>query len=300
MNNKIMIILAGFILLVGVFGLNKSIDASKSKHQIEKETRIKIEEEIKEKLAKEEKEKAKQKALDGEKIVNAYALKNDLFTGELVGLGDIELVAKKQKDIPRGVKFTDNSNKLIGSIVIFPMKKSQLLDTNNLANKNSKEYKNLRANAKNGLSFGFELDSRDFAMLENLRPNDKVDLYFRYETKIADKKESLVGKDKQSQKNTTLSNLILLFSKKRVLFNQRFVKNNDEQQGLYNTQNQKDVQGMLFVELSQDEILKVLTIEKLGKFFIFESKNKNQAQVSTKAVLPQEFIQELRGDKNEK
>lgn len=158
------------------------------------------------------------------------------------------------------------------------------------------------------LSFAFPLDMRQWAMLENVGPQELVDIFFKYELDTrgdgSGKSYGIVpkvGPRGSGLGNVNTSQLIPLALRRKVLANQAVIL---EQESNQYDANQVDehIKGYLYVELSQDDVKKIYTIENLGDMYIFPSskdadkKDSKEARTfTTENVLPKEFIKELRG-----
>ncbi|PAF46955.1 hypothetical protein BKH46_05830 [Helicobacter sp. 12S02634-8] len=275
MNRKIMIVLSSLILIVAVFGLFLTQSAPAPKEQ------------------------AESKPI--EQTYSFLVAARDLKQGEVLDGADIaietltDIQGKEWGDV-----VVDGPKDLItDSILLSNISKGQKLSYSQLARPGSEAYDKMRADPKEGLfPFGFALEEREYQILSKLKPNEYVDIYFKYETKNKKSVNILAKKDKKqpyaSEDTGNSSNLFLVFANKRVLFLQKSptppqdTKSNDI----------SPPQGVLNIELDSEEIKKIYAIENLGYFYIFPTSVSARSMIGTNNILTKEFIKEFRGGEN--
>ncbi|PAF43372.1 SAF domain-containing protein [Helicobacter sp. 11S03491-1] len=278
MNRKIMILISIMILLVSVLGL--FITQGESSNST-KQDNI---------------EPSKQ-------TFSLLSATKNLHAGEIINPTDIATQTIEDKeDKIWGDKIVDkNKDFILDSILLRDIPKGEIITYSDIARPGSKEYDQLKASPRKSLfSFGFDLNQREYVVLQKLKPNEFVDIYFKYETKNP-KNIPVLPKQSQnqqysSQENANSTNLVLVFPHKRVLFLEK--KSSQEKSDLQNLQKTPQIMAHLYAELSQEDIKKVYTIEDLGYFFILPSSQtsqKSQNFLATDDVLTKDFIKELKG-----
>lgn len=277
MNQKVMIILSSLIVLISLFGLTLQGGGKSQKDE---------------------------EAVVPKRSYTIFSAAKDIVAGEVITPEDFKadtLQAEEGKDW--GDIVVDKSRDFIlDSIAIKSISKDEKISYADFAQPGSIEYNKLRASPSKGFfSFGFVIDQREYAILQKLKPNERVDIYFRYETKNAIKRSGSVVPKKQgysSENNANSTNLLLMFSDKRVLF---LEKNLDLSSSHTTQEEAKDLdvrshsKSKLYIELSQEEIKRIYATENLGYFFIFPTITSAQQALSTDNILTKDFVKELRG-----
>lgn len=270
MNKKIIIIISIMILLISVFGLVTSQENSTKKQLSDLPPAPK-------------------------KVHYSFLVASrDLYSGEIINLSDIttETTLEDEGKTYDDVIINQNKDFIADSILLKNVKKGNLISHSDIARPSSTAYNNLKATPKKGLySFGFHLAKREYSLLNKIKPNEFVDIYFKYETKnkktipILPKKNP--NQQYSSETNASSSNLILMFATKRVLFLEKTPLKTEE----------KDLKSIaeIHIELSDEEIKKIYAIEDLGDFIIFPSSKNHKNTIATENILTKDFIKELRG-----
>lgn len=281
MNQKVMIILSSLIVLISLFGLTLQGGGKSAKAEMVPPPHRSYTVFI-----------AVKNILPGE-IITPDDFKADTFqVQEGEDLGD--MVVDKSKDF------------ILDSIALKSIQKDQNIFYSDFAQPGSVEYNKFRSSPNSGsFAFGFALGQREYAILQKIKPNERVDIYFRYETKNPLKKSGSVVPKKQgysSESNANSTNLLLMFSDKRVLFLEKnslpLLKNDIQEESMVSDEQQIGVtqaRSKLYIELSQEEIKRIYATENLGYFFIFPAINSAQRTLSTENILTKDFVKELRG-----
>ncbi|PAF53565.1 hypothetical protein BKH42_05120 [Helicobacter sp. 13S00482-2] len=271
MNKKIIIIISILILIVSIMGLLTSQENSSNKNS--------------------------QPLPVIKKLTYSFLVTSrDLHKGEIIDASDVNIQTIEDDEGMNWDERIVNKNKdfITNSIVLRDLKKGDYISSEDVARPGSETYHQLKANPKKGLfSFSFELNKREYLILSKLKPNEVVDIYFKYETR---NKKSIPVLPKRnpnqsysSEGNANSSNLALMFSNKRVLFLEKIPPISEEHP------NKSKPIANLQVELSEEEIKQIYTIEDLGIFVIFPASKKQKEGISTANVLTKDFIKELKG-----
>lgn len=270
MNKKIIIIISILILFVSAFGLLSS-EGNATKNN------------------------AKDLPPAPKKISYSFLVAaRDLHQGEIVNLSDIttETALEDENKSYGDVIINQNKDFIADSILLKNIKKGDLISHSDIAHPSSEAYSALKATPKKGYySFGFSLAKREYSFLNKMRPNEFVDIYFKYETKNK-KTIPLLPKKNPSQQyssetNANSTNLILMFPHKRVLFLEKIPTSPQD----------KEVRPIaeIHIELLDKEIKSIYAIEDLGDFIIFPSGKNHTNTIATEDILTKDFIKELRG-----
>lgn len=261
MNGKIILIIATIILIISSYGL--FVKTNTKHEQKQQEQKIKIE------LITATKEISKGANITPDDIkieqkeVNTEYLKDSFIVNK-----------------PLSFLIGSSTNKIITAGN--PIRFEDVVFSNNDTSDDS-----LNVNNEGELPFSFELMQREFNTIKHVKKGEFVDVYFKYETKTKNKDDGIVSKglenaNTQSKENANLSKLILLLKNKRVL----------------NLKIDKNKTMMILLQLKPDEIKSIYAIEHLGKFYFFPAQDNAKNSVSTKKILSQDFIKELRGGEN--
>lgn len=275
MNKKIIIIISIIILLISVFGLITSQENSTKKQLSDLPPAPK-------------------------KVPYSFLVASrDLYLGEIINLSDIttETTLEDEDKTYDDIIINQNKDFIADSILLKNIKKGDLISYSDIARPSSTAYNNLRATPKKGLySFDFQLSKREYLFLNKIKPNEFVDIYFKYETKnkktipILPKKN--LSQQYSNETNANSSNLILMFVNKRVLFLEKTPTKTEEKV--------LTPIAEIHIELSDEEIKTIYAIEDLGDFIIFPSNKNHKNIISTENILTKDFIKELRGGSDAK
>ncbi|MDO7253126.1 hypothetical protein [Helicobacter cappadocius] len=270
MNKKIIIIISIIILLVSILGLLTSQEDTSNK--------------------------VPQTSPTPKKITYSFLVTTrDLHSGEIINFSDIATEYKEDEENKDWGNILVNKTKdfITNSIALKNIKKGEFILESDITRPGTQRYNELKIDARDGLfSFGFDLTKREYSILSKLKPGQLVDVYFKYETKNK-KTIPVLPKRNQNQQylgdgNASSTNLILLFSNKKVLFLEKIPAQEEQ------TLPSKPI-AQLHVELSEEEIKKIYAIEDLGIFIIFPTNKKQQNNIATENILTKDFIKELRG-----
>ncbi|PAF45755.1 hypothetical protein [Helicobacter sp. 11S02629-2] len=278
MGNRVLIGLSFIILLVSLSGLLVSTN-TQAKAESEASTKDKV------------------------RMVNVLALTRDMKEGELIESSDlqtktIEYDFNTLKDaiLDRPASYAANT------ILKGNFAKDYVLHYDDIY-KPKAASTNLPAGK---LSFQFPLYDREYRMLSSLDSGDKVDVYFRYETKAPRKETGIVSKKEegtnfQSKEEANNTNLALMFANKQV----QYIKHSPEVTHIAaNGQPIILPKGYISIALDPKEIQQVYAVESLGNFYFFpansgkahKSISANEKYYSTQQVLSKDFIKEFRGE----
>lgn len=179
------------------------------------------------------------------------------------------------------------------------IKANSRLEWNNIVKLNNSNEQSLKMKPAKGMfSFVFPLDLRQYTTLEYTQPAEFVDIYFRYEVRSPRKEYGVAPKiRKDGEYSNTLtantSSLVPIALHRRVLKNQKVVQ--EAEPAEYDRK--EEAKGYLYVELTKEDIKKIVTVENLGTMYIFPAmSDKSGAHaITTENVISKEFIKELRG-----
>ncbi|PAF51711.1 hypothetical protein BKH43_00265 [Helicobacter sp. 13S00401-1] len=278
MGNRVLIGLSFIILLVSLSGLLVSTN-----------TQARSESEA---LAK-----------DKVRMVSVLALTRDMKEGELIESSDLQTKSieydfstLKDAILDRPASYAANS------ILKGNFAKDYILHYDDIY-----KPKVASTNLPSGkLAFLFPLYEREYRMLGNIDSGDKVDVYFRYETKAPRKETGIVSKKEegvnfQSKEEANNTNLALMFANKSV----QYIKHSATTEQLaVSGQHIVLPKGYISIALDPKEIQKVYAVESLGNFYFFPASSSNPGKTisasekyySTQQVLSKDFIKEIRGE----
>lgn len=287
MNGRINAVISILILLVSIFALYYIIKQEPPKTKV-------LEKEV--------------KVIDQD--YNLLSFTRDLNKGDVINSNDVVVeIVKDKEGKDWGDKIVDiGKDFVVDSLVLRDVAKGENIYKSLIARPGSKEYDEFRAIPNNGFfPYHFALDDTGYAVLQRLKPNDKVDIYFKYETKN-DKNVSLLPKREknqnfQSEGTASSTNLLLLFENKRVLFLEKVTPvvktvSEDLSQEYIDSLPKDNTVAKINIELARNEIKEIYTIDNLGDFVILPSvatSSKSNNSIATENILTKDFIKELRG-----
>lgn len=292
MNHKITIILSLILIVLAIFGISINLKSNQAKT-------IKTEE-------------IKETDLQKDYIIykaNENINKGTFFDLELFSEKKIKL---KQSQIISGDYVTKEEELDLNSfIIVKDLEKGETL-TKSMLGVKEKVYENDKVlRPKDGfLSFSFSIEPRQFYLISEVKPNDLVDLYFKYEVKNPKKNNSIIPKKRQDDEYSTNKDGANIVNLKTFLKSVRVLKYEPKVLSIQDTNVKgktitKNIlasdQGDLYLELSKDDVKKIFILENAGNFIILPAdKNKNDEKIAIESILTKDFIKEIRGKEGSK
>lgn len=292
MNHKITIILSLILIVLAIFGISINLQSNQVKT-------INIEE---------------MKETDLQKDYTIYKANENINKGTFF---DLELFSEKkvklkQSQIISGDYIIKEEELDLNSfIIVKDLEKGETL-TKSMLGVKEKVYENDKVlRPKDGfLSFAFSIEPRQFYLINEIKPNDLVDLFFKYEVKNPKKNNSVIPKKRQDDEYSTnkdganIVNLKTFLKSVRVLkYEPKVLSIQDiNAKGKTITKNiLASDQGDLYLELSKDDVKKIFILENVGNFIILPAdKNKNNEKIAIESILTKDFIKEIRGKEGTK
>lgn len=284
MNQKITIILSLILIILAIFGISVSLGKNNSTKTYEKP--VEVEKEVEFIVYK----------------ANEDIDKGTFFDSEFFVEKTIKL--KKSEASKSAYVLKDDEQDLNNLIFVKALKKGEILSKNNLIKPQENAENVILKPSANFVSFSFDVENRQYHLIKDIKANDYVDIFFKYEIKnqqknnfiLANKKNDNYSSNKDSANITNLKTFlkhirVIGYEPKIITLEQ----SNSKGKTITKNVLLKD-SGNLYLELSKDDVKKILVLENAGSFIILPASNlKIDEEITTSDILAKDYIKEFRG-----